>query len=40
MIDHGFSADSAGAVNAYFGAMIAVAATLAIASGTRYSISS
>ncbi len=36
MIDHGFSADSAGAVNAYFGAMIAVAATLAIASGTRY----
>lgn len=36
MIDHGFSADSAGAVNAYFGAMIAVAATLAIASATRY----
>ncbi|HEY8214857.1 MAG TPA: ABC transporter transmembrane domain-containing protein, partial [Methylocystis sp.] len=36
MIDHGFSADSAGAVNAYFGALIAVAATLAIASATRY----
>jgi ATP-binding cassette subfamily B protein len=36
MIDHGFSADSAGAVNAYFGAMIAVATTLAVASATRY----
>jgi ATP-binding cassette, subfamily B, bacterial len=36
MIDHGFSADSAGAVNAYFGAMILVAATLAVASATRY----
>ncbi len=36
MIDHGFSADSAGAVNAYFGAMIGVAATLALASATRY----
>jgi ATP-binding cassette subfamily B protein len=36
MIDHGFSADSAGAVNAYFGAMITVAATLAMASATRY----
>ena len=36
MIDHGFSADSAGAVNAYFGAMIMVAATLAVASATRY----
>ncbi len=36
MIDHGFSAESAGAVNAYFGAMIAVAATLALASATRY----
>src|SRR5512137_97841 len=36
MIDHGFSADSAGAVNAYFGAMIAVAVTLAVASATRY----
>lgn len=36
MIDHGFSADSAGAVNAYFGAMIGVAAVLALASATRY----
>jgi len=36
MIDHGFSADSAGAVNAYFGAMIGVAAALAAASATRY----
>lgn len=36
MIDHGFSADSAGAVNAYFAAMIGVAATLAAASATRY----
>ncbi len=36
MIDHGFSTDSAGAVNAYFGAMIGVAATLALASATRY----
>jgi ATP-binding cassette subfamily B protein len=36
MIDHGFSTDSAGTVNAYFGAMIAVAATLALASATRY----
>jgi ATP-binding cassette, subfamily B, bacterial len=36
MIDHGFSTDSAGTVNAYFGAMIGVAATLAIASATRY----
>ncbi len=36
MIDHGFSADSAGTVNAYFGAMIGVAATLALASATRY----
>ena len=36
MIDHGFTADSAGAVNAYFGAMIMVAATLAVASATRY----
>ena len=36
MIDHGFSTESAGAVNAYFGAMIAVAATLALASATRY----
>jgi ATP-binding cassette subfamily B protein len=36
MIDHGFTADSAGTVNAYFGAMIGVAATLALASATRY----
>ncbi|WP_442753516.1 ABC transporter transmembrane domain-containing protein [Methylocystis sp. JAN1] len=36
MIDHGFSTDSAGTVNAYFGAMIGVAATLALASATRY----
>ncbi|MEF3366048.1 ABC transporter transmembrane domain-containing protein [Methylocystis sp. 9N] len=36
MIDHGFSTESAGAVNAYFGALIAVAATLAAASATRY----
>ena len=36
MIDHGFSADSSGAINAYFGAMIVVAATLALASATRY----
>ncbi|MGE5388764.1 MAG: ABC transporter transmembrane domain-containing protein [Hyphomicrobiales bacterium] len=36
MIDHGFSTDSAGTVNAYFGAMIAVAVTLAVASATRY----
>jgi len=36
MIDHGFSADSAGTVNAYFAAMIGVAATLALASATRY----
>lgn len=36
MIDHGFSTESAGVVNAYFGAMIAVAATLALASATRY----
>ncbi len=36
MIDHGFSADSAGTVNAYFAALIGVAATLAIASATRY----
>jgi len=36
MIDHGFSADSAGAVNRYFAAMIAVAAVLAVASATRY----
>jgi ATP-binding cassette, subfamily B, bacterial len=36
MIDHGFSADSAGGVNAGFGALVAVVATLALASGSRY----
>lgn len=36
MIDHGFSADSAGAVNRYFSAMVAVAVLLALASATRY----
>ncbi len=36
MIDHGFSTENAGAVNAYFGAMIAVVAALAAASATRY----
>jgi ATP-binding cassette subfamily B protein len=36
MIDHGFSADNAGAINSYFGAMIAVVALLGIASGARY----
>jgi ATP-binding cassette subfamily B protein len=36
MIDHGFSADDPSAINGYFGAMIAVVAVLALASGTRY----
>ncbi|QGM45402.1 ABC transporter transmembrane domain-containing protein [Methylocystis heyeri] len=36
MIDHGFSKDSAGGVNAGFGALILVVAVLALASGTRY----
>ncbi|MBI1867209.1 MAG: ATP-binding cassette domain-containing protein [Methylocystis sp.] len=36
MIDHGFSSESSGAINSYFGAMIAVVATLALASGARY----
>lgn len=36
MIDHGFSTENSGAVNSYFGAMIAVVAALALASGTRY----
>lgn len=36
MIDHGFSTESAGTVNAYFGALVTVAATLALASATRY----
>jgi ATP-binding cassette subfamily B protein len=36
MIDHGFSKDSAGAVNQGFGALVAVVTVLALASGTRY----
>ena len=36
MIDDGFSAQSTGNVNRYFGAMIGVVAVLAFASGTRY----
>lgn len=36
MIDHGFSKDSAGGVNAGFGALIAVVGVLALASGARY----
>ena len=36
MIDHGFSAENAGAVNSYFGMMILVVGALALASGTRY----
>ena len=36
MIDHGFKAEGAGAVDAYFAAMIAVAAVLALASASRY----
>jgi ATP-binding cassette subfamily B protein len=37
MIDHGFSsADSAGAINFYFAAMVVVVAVLALASATRY----
>lgn len=36
MIDHGFSTESAGAINAYFGAMIGVVVVLALASATRY----
>ena len=36
MIDNGFSTESAGKVNFYFAAMAAVAAILAIASGSRY----
>jgi ATP-binding cassette subfamily B protein len=35
MIDFGFSVDRPGLVNAYFGAMIAVVAVLAVASGLR-----
>lgn len=36
MIDHGFSAEGAGLIDRYFGAMIAVVAVLAIASACRY----
>jgi ATP-binding cassette subfamily B protein len=36
LIDFGFSPDKAGVINAYFGAMLAVVAVLALASGTRY----
>jgi len=36
MIDHGFSKDSAGGVNAGFGALIGVVSVLALASGSRY----
>jgi ATP-binding cassette subfamily B protein len=36
MIDYGFSADQPGLIDAYFGALIAVVALLALASGLRY----
>src|ERR1700732_2373755 len=36
MIDFGFSAASAGLINSYFLALIAVAAVLALASGSRF----
>ncbi|MDB5593384.1 MAG: transporter [Hyphomicrobiales bacterium] len=36
MIDHGFSADSTGIIDWYFGAMIGVVGILACASGSRY----
>ncbi|MGP0059984.1 MAG: ABC transporter transmembrane domain-containing protein [Beijerinckiaceae bacterium] len=36
MIDSGFTEQSAGTVNAYFSAMVAVVAVLAIASGSRF----
>jgi ATP-binding cassette subfamily B protein len=36
VIDFGFSAESAGLINSYFGALIAVAAVLGLASGSRY----
>ena len=36
MIDHGFTAESAGLINSYFGALIAVVLVLAGASATRY----
>ncbi|MGA7656869.1 MAG: ABC transporter transmembrane domain-containing protein, partial [Methylocella sp.] len=36
MIDFGFSAESAGLINTYFFALIAVAGVLALASGARF----
>jgi len=36
MIDFGFSAQSAGLINAYFAAMVVVVGVLALASGSRY----
>jgi ATP-binding cassette, subfamily B, bacterial len=36
MIDFGFSAESAGLIDSYFAALIAVAAVLALSSGSRY----
>ena len=36
MIDNGFSAESAGVIDLYFGAMMAVVGVLALASGVRY----
>ena len=36
MIDYGFSAEGAGLIDTYFGAMIAVVGVLAVASGCRY----
>jgi ATP-binding cassette subfamily B protein len=36
MIDHGFSEESAGLINAYFGMLIVVAGALAVASSLRY----
>jgi ATP-binding cassette subfamily B protein len=36
MIDFGFSSESAGLINSYFFALVAVAAVLALASGSRF----
>ncbi len=36
MIDYGFTTDSAGAIDAYFGAMVLIAGVLACASASRY----
>ena len=36
LVDFGFSPERAGLINAYFGAMLAVVAVLAVASGARY----